>query len=129
MFGTEEGPEPILALEQTGGFWLRAGAKAIDLAIRFFWGGVGGLIGVVLLSIPHGGVLPQEVQDRLAKMDLFSDFIVAFLFMVLVTSMVEAVAGTSPGKLILGMRVVMKGDLTPCRSLAALVRNASMFFD
>src|SRR4051812_19424090 len=123
-------------LGQTGnflgvGFWPRVLARAIDFALHYVIalasGFALGLILVIAVSAAGGNV--QEVSRRIFHGDIgFLGNLLAVAGALMFSLVCEAVHGSTPGQLILGM-VVLKEDGTPCDTKAATIRGLAYFVD
>jgi len=113
---------------ETAGFWLRALGRVIDfvavMTIAFMSGIFGGIF--VAIFAATGSIAPGWEQ-RLGETTVWSFVFGAFAALVFHT-LCEGIGGASPGKIILGLRVI-KTDGSRCGIGAAIVRNLGWYVD
>jgi uncharacterized RDD family membrane protein YckC len=111
------------------GFWRRAVAQAIDLAVlsatRYVTGFLIGLVLVAFRLLTH-----RPVNPPLQKLDhtTFLTFSMAILGFLAYHTVCEGLYGSSLGKLLLGITVITENQL-PCGLAAAAQRSLAMAKD
>jgi uncharacterized RDD family membrane protein YckC len=121
------------AIDTTGlqgvGFWPRAVARLIDMAMHFIismiCGFFVGVAVVVVVTATQGNL--QSVMQKFQNTALLS-YLLAFVGSVMNHSLSEGIGGRTIGKLILG-QVVVKEDGSPCGIKAGLIRSFGYFVD
>jgi uncharacterized RDD family membrane protein YckC len=119
---------PTSYLQATGkSFGIRAGAYILDTvvlyAVNFTVSFMVGLITSLIYAVLTGQVLNLAGQDN-----LFLNILLGFVLMTLYYTMFEWLYGATPGKLILGMRVI-KEDGSPCSLGSAFIRALLRMID
>lgn len=128
---TTDNTEAFSAIEssQTGTFGARAGARIIDwvfgTAIGFVAGAVGG---IALAVMSASGMVSDDWMQRVQGGSFLTNILWGLVATVLAETVSEGIAGATPGKLILGYRVVTT-DLQPCTPQAAVIRSLAYFVD
>jgi uncharacterized RDD family membrane protein YckC len=109
------------------GFHMRAGAYIIDVCIQFAINAIMGLVAVIVFSPLLAAGSNQFYNPFLLRFLGFS-CLSQVLFVFLYFPIFEWLFGASPGKLILGMRVVQE-DGRPCTLKAAVIRGLARLVD
>lgn len=111
------------------GFWPRAGARVVDLAIHYCVAICSGFLFGILLAFV--AVLRRtSVQSLLVhrKHGGITLFVLALLASVVFQAICEGLHGSSPGKRLFSMGVVQE-DGSPCRLGSAWIRSFAYFID
>ena len=109
------------------GFHMRAGAYIIDVCIQFAINAIMGLVAVIVFS-PLLAAGSNQFYNPFPLRFLGSSCLSQALFVFLYFPIFEWLFGASPGKLILGMRVVQE-DGRPCTLKAAVIRGLARLVD
>jgi uncharacterized RDD family membrane protein YckC len=109
------------------GFWPRALARLIDMAVHFAASFFAGILFVILLVIAAGGHVSPLVMAKLQPLT-FVSFVLALLGSVAYHAICEGISGRSLGKAVLSM-VVVQEDGGPCRLGSALIRSLAYLVD
>lgn len=111
------------------GFWPRAGARIIDLIVHYVIYIAGAfLFGIMLGIVAVANHVPIEQYTRKMGELTASGFLLALLGSVLYETIMEAGAGATLGKLMIGA-VVVQEDGTPCQAKSAFIRSLAYFLD
>jgi len=123
------GSEAGSLLGQTGGFGIRAGARVLDwvfhAVIGFVAGAASGLIAAVLAA---SGAIGSDWQAHVNDGGLAWNIVAGSSAAVIYEILAEGIAGTTLGKLVLGLRVVTT-NLTPCTLGKATIRGLAYYVD
>lgn len=111
------------------GFWLRAGARVIDLIAHYVITFAGGILFGIVVSIAAAArdTSPDELLRRGSTSGI-TLVVFALLGSIVFEAVCEGLHGSTLGKLILGMTVVQE-DGTPCRFGSALIRSFAYLVD
>jgi uncharacterized RDD family membrane protein YckC len=111
------------------GFGLRTAAYVIDYIILLIVTVIGELLVLMLLPLVRRGIgYFFHAAPIFADNNNLLSYLVSFVMTMIYMALFEWVCGTTPGKLILGLRVVMD-DGTPCRLWPALLRGFLRLID
>jgi uncharacterized RDD family membrane protein YckC len=111
------------------GFMRRAAARLIDMVMHFGFTWIGGAILGILLGVAAlaSGHPLDEMLRRLSERTVY-DFAFSMLGSLFMMMILEAMHGSTVGKHILGMVVVME-DGSPCTWKAAGIRQLGYYVD
>jgi uncharacterized RDD family membrane protein YckC len=124
----EEPPLPTAAVSAGAGFWIRAGARLIDVVYGIGLGFVAGVLtGITLIILERTGLVAPGWQGRLKGVNI-PGFGLSLLGGVLYHSLTEGMYGASLGKLICQLRVVTE-DARPITMKQAFLRSLAYFVD
>ena len=116
--------------DETVGFGRRVGARLIDTVFIQVCGGLGGFAGgLVLFVLGELGLLRQGWADRLGSPGFLFEFSSGVVAGLLGAAVGVAVAGISPGKLVLGLRVVNAQTGERASFAAGLLRELGYYVD
>jgi len=109
------------------GFWPRALARVIDMAVHIAASVFAGILFVILLVIAAGGHASPVVLAKLQPLT-FVSFVLSLLGSVAYHAICEGISGRSLGKSVLSM-VVVQEDGGPCKLGSALIRSLAYLVD
>lgn len=119
-------PQPT----DTVGFGRRAGARIIDLVVTQVIGLLGGtLAATVLVVLQSLGMLAGDWATAIQKAGFLFNFFSGFSSGVLGAAVGAAIAGVSPGKAMLGLRVVHVTNGDRPSLIAGAVREVGYYVD
>jgi uncharacterized RDD family membrane protein YckC len=119
--------EPAVHLEYAG-FGVRLAARAIDYVCIVMIGIGGGIVGGVILGVLQGmGRIDAGWIEKIRAQSLGS-VVLTLGGLVVFHGLSEGLAGASPGKFALGLRVI-GADGAPCGVGAAMIRSAAFLLD
>jgi uncharacterized RDD family membrane protein YckC len=127
MSPVEAGPMDLDPAD-TAGFWVRAGARTIDLVAVTVIGGVGGVLGAVVNGILAALHLVRPDWIASAGKLTVTGFALGLLASLGYHAFSEGIGGASVGKLVLGLRV-KRVDLRPAGVAAGIIRNLAYYID
>lgn len=124
----EDSTLPTPTISAGAGFWIRAGARIIDIVYGLVLGLIGGfLAGIALVVLDKSGLITPGWQTRIQGFN-FPGFGLSLLGGFLYHSLTEGIYGASLGKLICGLRVAT-GDGRPIGIAKAMLRSLAYYFD
>jgi uncharacterized RDD family membrane protein YckC len=113
---------------QPMGFWIRAGARILDMIVGTVLGaGAGAVGGVVVFALASAGVIDPGWEARLGAFT-WGSFFMGMVSGLAYDTISESVGGATLGKLICGLRV-LREDETPVGVGGALIRNLAYYID
>jgi uncharacterized RDD family membrane protein YckC len=120
--------EPAVPVEYAG-FGIRFAARLIDTLITYAIAAVTGFLGaiVIVTALALLGRPVAEIASRLASTGGWS-LVLSIVGSVAYFTLAEAIHGSTPGKMILGLQVLSDTG-EPCRFGSALGREAAFFID
>jgi uncharacterized RDD family membrane protein YckC len=122
--------EPLSTPEISSGagFWIRAGARIIDVVYGTFLGFFAGVLGgIALVILDRSGLITPGWQERIRGFNA-AGFGLSLLGGFLYHSLTEGIFGASLGKLICQLRVVTEQG-RPIGVAKALLRNLVYYWD
>jgi uncharacterized RDD family membrane protein YckC len=111
-------------------FWPRAGARLIDFAVHYLIAVLSAFaLGLVIgIAVAAAGGNVQAVSQHVFGDTGIAASAFAIVGAAVFSMLCNALHGSSPGKLMLGM-VVLQEDRTPCGARGAIIRELGYFVD
>ena len=121
-------PSSTPEISSGAGFWIRAGARIIDVVYGIFLGFFAGILGgIALVILQRSGLIPPGWQERMKGFNA-PGFGLSLLGGFLYHSLTEGIFGASLGKLICQLRVVTDQG-QPIGLGKALLRSIIYYWD
>lgn len=109
---------------EPAGFWIRAGARAIDYVVLY--------IILILAMVALGAALaaghPEGEGSNLLTKSTWITWVASLFMVILYHAIAEGVTGATIGKRLVGLRVLSE-DLTPARFRQTFLRSCAIIVD